>query len=299
MIPVILRKLCLLILLVLIFTAPGQADDIEIINLQNRPATELIPIIKPMLDESGSLTGKDFQLFVRTSPENLQQIQHLVRKLDTAAQQLVVSVFQGNDRDLRALSMTGGLDYENNNLNAGTSNRDTLDRGSSTSSSTRGVSTGGRSIGATHGRLTDNPIQQLRVTDGTEGYIETGKSIPYFSGDVSFGSRSGSRGRSRSRGVSPGVEYRDVPTGFYVLPHIHGNQVTLRISPYKQSLSKTRADAINTQRASTQITGRLGDWLQIGGTSESIQTSSSSTGSRVSTQSRDNTSIWIKAEVQP
>lgn len=287
------KGFCTLIFLVLFLSWPVRADEITIIELQSRPASEIIPIIKPMLDASGSVTGKDFQLFVRTSPQNLEQIQTLVRKLDTAALQLVVSVFQGNDRDLRALSMTGGLDYENNNLNASIGNRNAADqgrRGGSVSYSTQGASVSGNTI-STRGRLTDNPIQQLLVSDGSEGYIETGKSIPYFSGDLWLG--------GRGRGISPGMEYRDVPTGFYVMPRVHGGQVTLDVSPYKQSLSKTHSGTINTQRASTQVTGRLGEWLQIGGTSESIQGASSSTGSRMSTQSRNNSSIWIKVDPKP
>jgi hypothetical protein len=288
-----LKKICTLVFLIFAIPGPMLADDITIIELQNRPASEIIPIIKPMLDESGSLTGTDFQLFVQTSPGNLEQVQMMVRKLDIAALQLVISVFQGNDRDLRALSMTGGLNYENDNLNAGIGNRNAPDRerGSSIGYSTRSLSASGSSI-STRGRLSDNPIQQLLISDGTEGYIETGQSIPYFSGDIWLG--------ARGRGVvSPGMDYREVPTGFYVLPRVHGNQVTLDVSPYKQSVSKTNSGTVNTQRASTQITGKLGQWLQIGGTRESIQGSSMSTGSRMSTQSRDNSSIWIKVEPQP
>ncbi len=69
------------------------------------------------------------------------------------------------------------------------------------------------------------------MNEGTEGYIETGELIPYFSG-VNW--------------IVPGmtvggIEYKDATTGFYVLPRIHADNVTLRISPFKNSQSKTRS----------------------------------------------------------
>ena len=69
-----------------------QADSIETIQLHNRPAAEVIPIIQPMLDAGGSVTGQGFQLFVRSGEQNLVQIRQLVEKLDTAARQLLMQV---------------------------------------------------------------------------------------------------------------------------------------------------------------------------------------------------------------
>jgi len=93
------------------------------------------------------------------------------------------------------------------------------------------------------------------------------------------------------------VDYKDIDTGFYVLPKVHGEQVTLDVSPYKQSQSRQRGGTIETQRASTRITGQLGQWLTIGGVTEQTRRSSTGVGSYGSTQSRDNASIWIKADL--
>jgi len=82
-----------------------------------------------------------------------------------------------------------------------------------------------------------------------------------------------------------------------VLPRVNGDQVILNVSPFKNSLSQTRGGDINTQSASTQITGKLGQWLPIGGTTEQVQRSSTRIGSYETTQSRNNESIWIKADL--
>jgi len=284
-----MKYLVTLLLSLGLLVAAAWADSIETLQLKNRPAEEIIPIIKPMLGTADSVTGQGFQIFVRTTPQNLEQIKQMVNKLDIAAKLLQISVFQGNDRDLRALSMEGSVQYQDSNANVNIGSTGNTSRGGDVHLSTRGGSATSHTL-STRGRLSDNPIHTLRVTEGTQGYIETGESIPYFS--AGGGWFSGRRGF-----IGGDVVYKDVTTGFYVLPRIHGEQVILDVSPFKQSQSKTRGGDINTQSASTQITGKIGQWLAIGGTTEQVQRSSSSIGTSHSTQSRNNESIWIKADM--
>jgi len=269
--------------------AATRADSIATIQLHNRPAEEIIPIIKPMLGSTDSISGQGFQLFIRTTPENLAQVKQMIGKLDVAAKQLQISVFQGNDRDLRALSMQGSARYQDSNTAISIGSTGNKSRGADVHLSTRGGSVTSHTL-STRGRLTDNPIHTLRVTEGTQGHIETGESIPYFS--VGGGWFRGRRGF-----VDGGIEYKDVTTGFYVLPRVSGNQVILDVSPFKQSQSKTRGGDINTQSASTQITGKLGQWLPIGGTTEQVQRKTTGIGTSHTTQSRNNESIWIKTDL--
>jgi hypothetical protein len=269
------------LLSLLLLCGSAQADSIESIQLHNRPAAEVIPIIQPMLDAGGSVTGQGFQLFVRSSEQNLAQIRQLVETLDTAARQLLISVFQGSERDLRALAMSGGFRYQDDNADISVGSGGRPPRGAAVSGS----------VLSTRGRLSDNPIHQLRVSEGNPGYIETGASIPYFAGSTWLG--------GHRPVVEAGVEYKDVTTGFYVLPRLHGEQVTMQISPHKDALSRSRSGAIDTQRASTTVTGPLGEWIPIGGVTDQTRRSSDSIGSHLSTQSRTNDSIWIKADVVP
>ena len=284
-----MKTLVTLLLSLGLLAAAAWADSIETIQLQNRPAEEIIPIIKPMLSANDSVTGQGFQIFIRTTPENLQQVRQMISKLDVAARLLQISVFQGNDRDLRALSMSGSVKYQDSNANVSIGSTGNTTRGGDVHLSTRGGSATSHTL-STRGRLSDNPIHTLRITEGSSGYIETGESIPYFS--AGGGWFSGRRGF-----IGGDVAYKDVNTGFYVLPRVHGDQVILDVSPFKQSQSKTRGGDINTQSARTQITGKLGQWLAIGGTTEQVQRSSTSIGTSHSTQSRNNESIWIKADL--
>ena len=57
---------------------PAIADELEIIDLHHRRADDVIPIVLPLLEAGGALTGADDKLFVRSNPANLAQIREAV-----------------------------------------------------------------------------------------------------------------------------------------------------------------------------------------------------------------------------
>lgn len=281
-----MKLLLKLLGLMLLLTSTVQADSITTIQLKNRPAIEIIPVVKPMLAADDAITGQGFKIFLRSSPQTLAEVKAMIDVLDAAAKILRISVFQGSDRDLNSLGIHGNLQIEagDASISVGT-NRNKKSAGSI--GYNNGNSSGNIETTSTRARLQDNPVHHLRVREGTEGYIETGEQIPYFSG-------AGWRLPGTAAG---GVDFKDVMTGFYVLPRIHGDRVTLEVSPFKNSKSKTGGGNIETQHANTTITGAIGEWLLIGGATEQVQRSQSGTGSYSSTQSRRNESIWIRADL--
>jgi hypothetical protein len=283
-----MRQLLVPLLALCLAALTAQADTITTIQLHNRPAEEIVPLVKPMLGQDDAITGQGFQVFLRAPAATQTQIKQMISALDVAPQMLLISVFQGGQRELRALRVEGSLQAHGDDGSVSIGTRRKGGRGSDLSISTRNASAGA-SVISTRGRLQENPIHQLRISEGSEGYIETGQSLPYFSG---------------ARWLAPGavvggIDYRDVTTGFYVLPRLHGDQVTLQVSPFKQSPSAARGGDINTQSARTTISGPLGEWFPIGGTTEQTQQSRSGIVSYISTQSRNEASIWIKADLVP
>ncbi len=271
----------------LLVSAAG-AESISTIQLQNRPAEEVIPIVEPMLGPNDAITGQGFTIFLRSSPQTLARVRELIDALDTPARMLQVSVFQGSERDLGELGVGAGIRIESGDASVDIGkggDKEGRDGGNTTYSTTDGsASIGGIS---TQKNLRDSPIHRVRVTEGNEAYIETGERIPYFYG-------AGWIGR---RGFTGAVEYKDAITGFYVLPRIRGDNVMLEVSPFKSSRSDTGAGSIDTQSANTTITGPIGEWLLIGGVTEQVERSQSTTGTTIATQGRDNTSIWIRADL--
>jgi len=256
-------KLLFTLLTLVLLVSIVRAESINTIQLRNRPAAEIIPIIKPVLGVNDAISGQGFKIFLRASPATLAEVKDMVKALDSAAKILQISVFQGDTRGLKALGFSGNIRVE------------------------KDIASVGVRTDRTRIRLEDSPLHQLRVTEGSEGYIETGQQIPYFSGAhwIATGTGTG------------GIKYKDVATGFYVLPRIHGDNVTLQVSPFKQSPSRTGGGKIDSQQAGTTITGRIGEWLLIGGATDQVKRSQRGTDGYKSTQSRRNQSIWIKTDL--
>ncbi len=281
-------RIRILVTLLLLFQLTSlAASELDIIDLNNRPAEEIIPLIRPMLNADESLTGRGFQLILKADSARQKQIRTLVSKLDRAAEQLMISVFQGSERDQQALGLDAGIRYQNGDTTIRIGNNSTPAQGVGVTVNKRNLQASGKVFG-TNTRMQDNPVYRLRITAGSTGYIETGKSIPYFSGQVYQ--------RNGQNITESSVAYKDVTSGFYVRPRVNGNQVILDISPYRESLDASGAGAINTRRAATTIRGALGQWIPLGGTTGQIKHSSGQTGKSYSTQDRYSENIWIKAE---
>jgi type II secretory pathway component HofQ len=280
-----LKQLYSLLCLALLLLSTAQADSLTVIQLHNRPAEEIMPIVKPMLAAGEVLTGQGFKLFLRASSETLEQVEAMIDVLDAAAKMLQISVTQGSRQDLEALRIDANLKIEGGNSSVDIGSRSDNSAGNINYNS--GNVSGGVDASATRVRRHNKPVHRLRVSEGREGYIETGEQIPYLTGvsRIMPGTTVGSS------------EYKNVTTGFYVLARIHGDSVTLQISPFKNSLSNTNAGSINTQSANTVISGRIGEWLEIGGVSEESSGSQSGIGSYGSSQGRKTDHIWIRADL--
>ena len=281
-----MKRLSLLPGLVLLVSAV-QADSISTIQLQHRPAEDVIPIIEPMLGADDGISGQGFKIFLRSSPETLARVREMVEDLDIPAKILQVSVFQGSARDLGELGISADVQIERGDasVDVGNGRDNDVEAGGSVTYSTSDGSVSLNGI-STQKSLRDNPIHQVRVAEGTEAYIETGERVPYF-----YGAWKGRRGYGGS------IEYEDAMTGFYVLPRIRGDNVILEVSPFKSSQSNTDGDNIDTQSAGTTVIGRIGEWLLVGGITEQLEQTQSVTGTTIATQSRDDTGIWVKADL--
>jgi hypothetical protein len=69
------------------------------------------------------------------------------------------------------------------------------------------------------------------------------------------------------------------------------------VSPFKNALSASRSGNIETQSANTTLSGRIGEWLQVGGVSEQSSYTQSGTASYSAGSSERKDSIWIRADL--
>jgi len=233
---------------------------VEVIPLHYRTAEEVIPILQPMLDPGGTLSGFRGQLIVRTTPENLVEIKRILASVDAAPRQLQITVRQDADGRARrrAADVSGNIGNDNARVIVPPASRE---REGGRIVIREGDSRIRAHVLDSASTLSDRNTQTLRVSEGREAFIQVGQSVPV-------------RGRQVTRTVVGGqvveqvvdsTEYRDVTTGFYVRPRLSGDRVMLDISPQRESLSGDVRGGVSVQRVVTTVSGRLGEWIEIGG----------------------------------
>lgn len=257
-----LMRVC--VLLISVFSAPILAQQLEIIQLRNRPADQIVPIVRPLVEQGGTVTGTGFQLIVRASPANLAQIKQVVASLDRAARQLMISVRQDADvRSERAAAAAGVV------LSPGNSRVS----GSITDSSSQGR---------------DNIAQQVRTQEGSAAYISTGTSVPVAARTVTR--------TVNGVVVQDSVTPRDIVSGFYATPRVNGDTVFLDISTQRDTPGSFGAGSANVNRTSTTVSGRLGEWIAIGGVSQSMSSESSGILARSSEAAQGERRVMLRVE---
>ncbi len=253
------------ILIFVLFTLtaiPVSAQPIEIIPLKNRSVDEIIPLVRSLLKPNEAITGTGYKLILRASPETVAEVRRMLSQLDQGLSNLLISVRQG-----------GAMDAERNNAAA-------IIRYDSETGSTVSGSVGQDRIG------TDwQGVQRVRALEGTPAHIQTGVELFQPEAVRSYGGTIVTYGSQRNIG-----------TGFYVLPRLNGNQVNLEISPYREVLAGDGLTT-NVQRVSTVVSGQLGDWIFVGGATQSGATTQSGILSRSISRTGNQFGIYLKVDI--
>jgi hypothetical protein len=258
------QRLVLLVLGCCFAAGPAWCQSLQIIDLQHRSAAEVIPVLQPLLEQGGALSGQDYKLFVRASAANVAQLRQALAQIDRPPRQLLVSVRRGASRDVEHEGMNGSVTI------GGDGSRATV-----------------RATDATAQR-TDNAVTSVQVLEGSSAFISTGSSVPVVT--------SVAAGGGRRPWVAGSTTYKDIGSGFTVTPRLSGEQVVLDISQQAQQLADNNRD-IQTQSLATQVSGQLGQWIQLGGVSEASSSSSSGILSRQYATRSDTQDVWVKVSL--
>jgi hypothetical protein len=111
--------------------------------------------------------------------------------------------------------------------------------------------------------------QQVQVVEGGRAFINVGTSVPVPLRQVVLGPGGAI--------VSETTVYRDLGTGFSAEPQLAGDNVTLTISPTHDTPGAYGPGSANVQRLTTTVSGRLGEWIDLGGSVEERAGESSGT----------------------
>jgi hypothetical protein len=254
---------------------PSLAQSLEIIDLHNRTAQEVIPVLQPMLEPGGALSGQDYKLFVRASAANVAQLRAVLAQIDRPARQLLVSVRlgTGQESEHEQASVSGTI----RTGNASASVNEPPHVSSGVTLHARDSSSHGSGEG----------ISSVQVLEGNSAFIATGTEVPVVTAIAGVA--------GRRPWVAGATGYRGLSSGFVVTPRINGGQVSLAIEQRSENLN---GGAIETQQLTTQVAGALGTWILLGGVNESGASSSSTLLGRQYATRSDARSIWVKVDAR-
>lgn len=275
--------------LALLLSPVAAAGELEIINLRHRSAEEVLPVIRPLLEKDDVASGMNYQLILRTSPQNLEQVRKLLESIDVAPRRLKITVLQNADSEtvarLTGVSGNIGLSREarvavpdsgggsglNVELGQG------QDRLKARVSSARALED-------------ERNTQQLQVLEGNRALVRGGQSVPVPQRQVIQGPW-GTR-------VIDSVQYQEIGSGFYVLPRVNGDLVTLEISTQNDALVPDGGDypVMRVQQASSTLSGRLGEWMEVGGLGQQKDNDNSTLSTRGTSRIREQRNVLIKVE---
>ena len=274
----------------LLLLAPlAWANELEIIALKHRSADEVLPIIRPLLDKNDVASGMNYQLILRTSPHNLAQIKKLLESIDTAPRRLKITVMQNVDSEtiarLAEVSGNVGLNREARVAVPGSGNNSGLnvDLG-------RGQDRLNARVISTRSLDDDRKTQQLQVMEGNRALVRSGQNVPVPQRRLiqhPWGTQ-----------VIDSAQYQEVSSGFYVLPRVNGDRVTLEISAQNDSLAPNTGSypVTRVQQTSSTVSGRMGEWLIVGELEQQKNSDDTIISTRSVSQVHEQRNVLIKVE---
>lgn len=284
----------LTVALVIGLALPAAADNthIELIQLKGRTAEELIPLLKPVVQPGGSLSGSGFRLIVRATEVQHAEIRRLLAELDQPPRRLLITVHMGELSQTEQNERRLHVDKQAGDVSVGIGLPPVSGQGAYVG---QRDSAGSMDYQQHSTRSLDDAVnrQQLRATEGYPSYIATGLDYPYPSHIQSW------YGPEGNQGAIVGYDYKPVRSGFYALVRIRDDQALVEISPQKQRLSSKHQGAVDTQRIATTVSGPVGGWIRIGETGRSSRERRREPGRSTTTRQLQTQPVWLRVEILP
>lgn len=273
--------------LLLVLLSCSAWAELEVITLQHRNAEEVLPVVRPLLDQGGVASGMNNQLILRSSPRNIAEIRKLLKRIDTPLRSLRITVLQNVDSATarRLTEVSGSVGIGNSRIvvpgsrGAGGLTLEAGQGGDHLRARIEDIQSTGQ----------DNKQQQVMVLEGHRALIHTGRSVPV---------------RQRQVVQSPwqtqvidSTEYREVNSGFYVLPRLSGDRITLEITAQNDAvLPRSEHGATQVQNVTTTVSGRLGEWLMLGDLNRQGNDDGSTLSGHTAAQRTEKRNILLKVE---
>lgn len=244
----------------------------EVIPLNFRLAEDVLPIAQSVVGDQGKVNAYGNQLIVNAPASVIRELRDVLSQLDSEPRRLLISIdtqnaATGSDS---GYSVDGSIRAGDVEAHTGRGERNDRDQVRIIRRSTSSQGGG---------------IQQVQATEGYPALIQVGQSVPITT-----------RGTDGYGQIYQQTQYRDVTRGFYATATIHGDRVQVTVSSQQDRVNPSATGAIDIQQTDTRVSGRLGEWISLGGIDESASSNQRGTLRRYSTQGRQDLSLRLKVD---
>lgn len=241
---------------------------VEVLAVRNRPASDLVSVLEPLAGPDGSVAAMESRLIVKATPAALAQIKHVLGSLDVAPRALWITVRHASSA---TTSARGGAVAASVPI-GGTTVQVSPD-GATLTTTTRSQRT--RVTGAfadASASDTGTDVQRLQCLEGRPAFIQVGRAEPAFAG----------------------AGYVEADTGFWVLPRLAGQTLSLELATSRDAFEASGSIAV--RRTSGSLSGRLGEWIPVGGASLARDAQERGLASRATTSTTSDWSVELRVE---
>jgi hypothetical protein len=261
----------------------ADATVVEVIDLRYRDAQEVVPVLQPLAGPGGSVSAIGNRLVIRAAPRAMADIRKVLAAVDRRPQRLVITARQdlAFDTGGSAADVRGAVPGTGAGVRPPGSPGAVGDEGDGPSGRAGARVYGSQAAGADRGG------QTVQVLEGNVAHIAIGQSVP-----VSTRRFEGGR-------VVETIVYRDVVTGFLVRPRVSGDRVTLELAAERDRITDPRTGTVGIRHVETVLTGRLGEWLEVGGATRAAEQDESAIAYRSTQAAVDVRRIYVKVDPLP
>lgn len=277
-----LAPLLAVVALVALVSAPADDMVVEVFTVRNRPASDLVSVLEPIVAPDGSVAALESRLIVKATPAAIAQVRSLVGSLDVAPRALWITVRHASSgaSGSRAGAVSASVPV------GGTTVQVSPEGGTVTTTTTTRRARASGAFGESSAVESGSDVQRLQCLEGRPAFIRVGRAEPVPQLAMLPG--------PGAPGVVAGTTYAEADIGFWVLPHLAGSTVSLDLATSRDAFETT--GAIGVRRTSGSVSGRLGEWIPVGGASLHREEKERSLASRASTSASSDWFVELRVE---
>ena len=274
-----MKKLTSIFMLIILSSTLLASDSIHYFDLKNRPADEVITLIRPLLHDTEAMSGDGYQLFIKAPASRIEEIERLISAVDRASKTFRISVTSDEYAAINENNVDASVLIESGDAEVNVGKYPRKDPGVTVNIDTRNTEN------------KSDKTQFVQVQEGKPAYIskENLRITPIYS----YVQRPNGNFLIEHNRLSPGKQ-----DGFYVVARsADGRSVTISIQSASSSKRTYQGYGQEQTYVDTTLRVRLGEWFEIGGNSDSRNSESKGVLYKTKKNKERYNKIFVKIEL--